>query len=114
MPGGFSYRPGTTTGALTVDPALTGTGSLTLRWTQDFDVPAVGEAVVRVGVTAGSALGDHLASARAYPASCPFTSPTGRPDRAHHGRGRRPAAARARSVGTANNDVLDRHARHRT
>ena len=26
MPGGFSYRPGTTTGALTTDPALTGPG----------------------------------------------------------------------------------------
>jgi hypothetical protein len=30
MPGGFSYRTGTTTGALTTDPALTGPGSLTL------------------------------------------------------------------------------------
>src|SRR4051794_1889702 len=76
MPGGFSYRQGTTTGALTSDPQLTGPGSLTLRWTQDFDLPATGEAVVRVGVISGSALGDFLASARAIPANGNFTTPT--------------------------------------
>jgi Ca2+-binding RTX toxin-like protein len=76
LPGGFSYRPGTTTGALTADPVPVGAGSLTQRWSQSFTIPQLGEAVIRVGVRAGSALGDHFASARAYPAdSYAFSAP---------------------------------------
>ena len=98
MPGGFSYRSGTTTGALTTDPALTGPGSLTLLWTTDFQVPASGESVVRVGVTAGSSTGDFFASATGRPGQRRLQQPADGPHRAHHRRGRRPRAARARST----------------
>ena len=107
MPGGFSYRAGTTTGALNIDPSLTGPGSLTLRWTQDFDIPATAEAVVRAGVTAGSALGDFLASARAYPASSAFSAPPVDRTARVTVEGGDPAAGACTISGTANADVLN-------
>ncbi|HET6550693.1 MAG TPA: hypothetical protein VFG79_19665, partial [Solirubrobacter sp.] len=107
LPGGFSYRPGTTTGALTADPVPTGPGSLTQRWTQDFDVPAIGEAVLRVGVTAGSALGDFLASARAYPTSSAFPDPSADRTARITIEGAEPAGGACTLNGTADDDVLE-------
>ena len=106
MPGGFSYRPGTTSGAQTTDPQLTGPGSLTLRWTADFTVPALGESVVRVGVMAGSALGDFLASARATPTSSAFTTPSADRTARITVEGAEPAGGACTIVGTPGDDVL--------
>ena len=56
MPGGFSYRPGTTTGALTIDPTLTGAGLADTALDRRLPAsPRSVKSVVRVGVTAGSA-----------------------------------------------------------
>lgn len=106
MPGGFSYRPGTTTGALTTEPALTGPGSLTLRWTNDFPVSESGESVVRVGVTAGSALGDFLASAVAVPSSNAFNYPRAERTARITIEGAEPAAGACTITGTPGDDVL--------
>jgi len=106
MPGGFSYRPGTTSGAQTTDPTLTGPGSLTLRWTADFEIPPLGESVVRVGVMAGSSLGDHLASARAIPTSTAFTTPTADRTARITVEGAEPAGGACTIVGTLGDEVL--------
>ena len=106
LPGGFSFRPSTTSGALTIDPTQTGTGSLLLRWTQDFVVPAQGEAVLRIGVTSANVLGDHLATARAYPTSSAFTIPIADRIARITIEGAEPAAGACTIVGTDGPDVL--------
>ncbi|HWK27649.1 MAG TPA: hypothetical protein VNS09_13860 [Solirubrobacter sp.] len=106
LPGGFSFRPGTTSGVLKADPVPTGPGSLILRWTDDFVAPPQGEAVLRIGVTAGSGLGDAVASARAYPTSSAFVVPLADRVARITVEGGEPPAGACTIVGTPGNDVL--------
>ncbi|HEV2813485.1 MAG TPA: hypothetical protein VGW10_09560 [Solirubrobacteraceae bacterium] len=105
LPGGFSYRPGTTSGALTSDPQAGGVGSLTLTWNEEIEVPAIGDAVIRVGVTAATAIGDHYAQASVDPAFG-FTAPaTGQTARITV-EGPEPAGGACTVLGTAGAEVL--------
>ena len=106
LPGGFAYQPGTTSGALTVDPTPTGPGALTLRWSGGFSVPALGDAVVRLKARAASQLGDHFASARAFPADNAFTIPATGPTARITVEGADPSAASCTILGTEGPDVL--------
>jgi Ca2+-binding RTX toxin-like protein len=107
MPGGFSYRLGTTTGAITTNPTLTGPGALTLRWSGGFTVAAEADAVVRAGVTATAAPGDHFTSARAFPVSSAFTIPaTGQTGRVTV-EDAAPPAGTCTIVGSEGADVLE-------
>jgi Ca2+-binding RTX toxin-like protein len=62
--------------------------------------------VIRVGVIAGSALGDHLASARAYPADGAFSSPSADRTARITVEGAEPAAGACTISGTDGDDVL--------
>ena len=98
--GGFSYRVGTTTGAITAEPLLTGPGDLTLRWSGGLRSPSSADAIVRVGVTATAQPGDHFASARAFPVNSGFTVPGDRRDRARDRRRLASAPGTCTIVGT--------------
>ena len=89
LPGGFSYQPGTTSGALTVDPTPTGPGALTLRWSGGFSVPALGDAVVRLKVRAASADRRSLRLLACVSGRQRVHDPADRADRPHHRRGGR-------------------------
>ena len=64
MPVGFTYTPGSTTGATTNDPQIsTGfDGSQFLRWSENLVVPSNGLVTVAVGIKTSTALGDRYAS----------------------------------------------------
>jgi uncharacterized repeat protein (TIGR01451 family) len=73
LPQGFSYRPGTTTGATTANPTVSGR---TLTWSGPIAVPANGSASLHFGVTVSTTPGDYLNSATAD--ATPFAvAPTG-------------------------------------
>jgi uncharacterized repeat protein (TIGR01451 family) len=59
LPDGFSYRPGTTTGATTADPSIDGS---TLRWEGSFAVPGEGDLSLsfNVDVASGIEPGEYL------------------------------------------------------
>lgn len=75
LPESFSYVPGSTTGATTADPEITGTE---LRWTGTFSVPAGGAATLSFEVNVGSQEGtfDNEAAATAPGAAVAPTGPT--------------------------------------
>ena len=104
MPGGFSYRPDTTSGALTTNPATTGAGSLTLRWTDDF--------TCRRSATPSS--GSACGPARRSATTSPRRAPTRRARLVHAPR--RPTAPRRVTIegGACRRRVHDqRHRRQR-
>jgi uncharacterized repeat protein (TIGR01451 family) len=73
LPVGFTYTPGSTTGATSADPAVSGQ---TLAWTGPFAVPAGGSISLHFGVMVSSTSGDYLNEATA--AATGFTvAPTG-------------------------------------
>jgi uncharacterized repeat protein (TIGR01451 family) len=73
LPVGFTYTPGSTTGATSADPSVSGQ---TLTWTGLFAVPAGGSISLHFGVTVSSTSGDYLNEATA--AATGFTvAPTG-------------------------------------
>ena len=62
LPAGFTYTPGTTTGATTADPTIVA-GRLT--WTGPFTLPAGETLTLHFGVTVATAPGDYLNEASA-------------------------------------------------
>ncbi|MBV8691557.1 MAG: hypothetical protein JOY57_07870, partial [Actinobacteria bacterium] len=76
LPAGFSYRPGTTTGALTADPSATNNGSH-LQWTTNAVVPANGQIQMHFGVTAPTAPGDSYDNAGGTAAGTATVAPSG-------------------------------------
>lgn len=56
LPAGFGYRQGTTTGATTADPSISGQD---LTWARAITVPAGGEAKITFGVTVASTPGEY-------------------------------------------------------
>jgi uncharacterized repeat protein (TIGR01451 family) len=56
LPDGFAYRAGTTTGATTADPTITGQ---TLTWTGSFTIPAQQSTSLSFGVTVAGAEGTY-------------------------------------------------------
>jgi hypothetical protein len=63
LPVGFTYTPGSTTGATTSDPQIDSgfDGSQYLRWSE-LVVPSNGEIALAIAVKTSTALGDHYAS----------------------------------------------------
>jgi uncharacterized repeat protein (TIGR01451 family) len=60
LPTGFSYVPGSTTGATTADPSVSDS---TLTWSGPFDIPAGGgKATLHYGVTVSSTKGNYPAT----------------------------------------------------
>ena len=57
LPTGFTYRTGTTSGALTADPIVSGRS---LEWSDDVVVPAAGEVTFSFGVATSTVAGDHF------------------------------------------------------
>jgi uncharacterized repeat protein (TIGR01451 family) len=73
LPVGFTYTPGSTTGATSADPSVSGQ---TLAWTGPFAVPAGGSISLHFGVMVSSTSGDYLNEATAVATG--FTvAPTG-------------------------------------
>jgi uncharacterized repeat protein (TIGR01451 family) len=73
LPVGFTYTPGSTTGATSADPSVSGQ---TLTWTGPFTVAAGGTVSLHFGVTVSSTSGDYFNDATA--AAVGFTvAPTG-------------------------------------
>jgi uncharacterized repeat protein (TIGR01451 family) len=62
LPAGFSYKPGSSTGATTTDPAVSGGD---LRWDGPFVVPAGGTLELAFDVAVASAPGEYLNEANA-------------------------------------------------
>jgi uncharacterized repeat protein (TIGR01451 family) len=62
LPAGFTYIAGSTTGATSADPLVSGQ---TLTWTGPFAVPAGGSVSLHFGVTVSSTSGDYLNEATA-------------------------------------------------
>jgi uncharacterized repeat protein (TIGR01451 family) len=56
LPAGFSYTAGSTTGATTADPAISGQD---LSWSGPISVPAAGDASIHFSVTVASVPGDY-------------------------------------------------------
>jgi len=75
LPPGFSYTPGSTTGATTADPSIAGQ---VLTWTGPFPVAAGSSATLHFGVTVSSVAGTYTnqASADAGPAGVASTGAT--------------------------------------
>ncbi|HEY3106027.1 MAG TPA: choice-of-anchor L domain-containing protein [Gaiellaceae bacterium] len=73
LPNGFSYTAGSTTGATTADPAVSGQ---TLTWAGPFSVPGAGSVSIHFLVTVSSTPGDYLNNASADAGPTPVT-PTG-------------------------------------
>lgn len=106
LPPGFSYRPGTTSGPVTSEPVAGGVGSLTLTWNKDYQVPAIADVTLRVGVTASAAVGDHFASAAVSAVDPSFDGPsTGQAARITV-EGPEPAPGTCTIEGTPGADVL--------
>ncbi|HZQ83294.1 MAG TPA: hypothetical protein VFA83_00575 [Acidimicrobiales bacterium] len=76
LPVGFTYRSGTTSGALTADPAATNNGSH-LQWTTNAVVPANGQIQVHFGVTAPTTAGDFYDTAGGTAAGSATVAPSG-------------------------------------
>src|SRR5438034_225684 len=62
LPSGFSYRQGSTSGAITSDPTVENYEGLSLSWQGPGDVPAHETKRMHFGVTAPTALGSYQAS----------------------------------------------------
>ena len=62
LPAGFSYTPGSTSGATTADPSITGQD---LRWAGPIAVPAAGSISIHFNVTVSSTPGDYFNNAGA-------------------------------------------------
>ena len=62
MPAGFTYTPGSSTGATTADPTV---AANTLTWAGPIAVPPVGTAVLHFGVTVSSTAGTYTNQATA-------------------------------------------------
>lgn len=78
LPAGFSYVPGSTSGALTIDPAITTTtAGQVLTWTATITVPALGAAMFHFEVVVGTATGTFYNNAAATAANVISVSPTG-------------------------------------
>ncbi len=79
LPAGFAYTPGSSTGATTADPALTGTvaAGQTLTWTGPFTVPASGTLTLHFNVTASATPGNYTNSVTAQAAAGFTVQPTG-------------------------------------
>src|SRR5262245_28042733 len=60
LPAGFAYVPGSTTGALTIDPAVSGQD---ITWTGSISVPAGGTATLTFAVTVSAVPGTYTNSA---------------------------------------------------
>jgi uncharacterized repeat protein (TIGR01451 family) len=56
LPAGFSYTAGSTTGATTADPSISGQD---LSWSGPISVPAAGDASIHLSVTVASVPGDY-------------------------------------------------------
>lgn len=74
LPAGFSYEAGSTSGATTADPLISGRA---LTWTGDFDVPAGGETFVHFEVLVAHTPGDYFNSASAVARGGVFVEPSG-------------------------------------
>ncbi len=72
LPSGFTYTGGSTTGATTADPAVSGT----LTWTGPFSVPAAGSVSLHFLVTVSSTPGEYFNDASADAGTTPV-APTG-------------------------------------
>jgi hypothetical protein len=57
LPAGFTYTPGSTTGATTEDPSIEGQS---LAWSGSFTVPGEGSVSLHFGVTVASEPGEYL------------------------------------------------------
>jgi uncharacterized repeat protein (TIGR01451 family) len=64
LPAGFAYKPGTTSGAVSAEPVVSG-GGRGLRWNAPGVVPAGGSLRLRFGVTVANAAGEYLNEATA-------------------------------------------------
>ena len=75
LPDGFTYTPGSTTGATTANPTVTGQR---LRWAGPFTLPAGGTLTLHFGVTVADEPGTYLneASAESDDVSITPTGPT--------------------------------------
>jgi uncharacterized repeat protein (TIGR01451 family) len=62
LPAGFSYTPGSTTGATTTDPSIS---SQDLSWSGSISVPASGDASIHFSVTVASTPGEYFNNASA-------------------------------------------------
>jgi uncharacterized repeat protein (TIGR01451 family) len=60
LPAGFSYTPGSTTGATTTNPSIS---SQDLSWSGPISVPASGDASIHFNVTVASTPGDYFNNA---------------------------------------------------
>lgn len=73
LPGGFTYTPGSTTGATTANPSI---AAQTLTWAGPFNVPASGTLSLHFGVTVSSTAGTYFNNATAD-AGAVTVAPTG-------------------------------------
>ena len=63
LPAGFTYTPGSTTGATTNDPTVSiFSGAQFLQWNQNLLVPAGGAITIAIAARTSSVVGDHDAS----------------------------------------------------
>lgn len=74
LPAGFTYRTGTTTGATTADPAISGQ---TLHWTGPFTVPSSGSTSLHFGVNVATSSGQYFNNATADAAGSASVVSTG-------------------------------------
>ena len=74
LPAGFSYTTGSTTGATTADPAVSGQA---LTWSGPFNVPGGGNVSLHFGVTVSSTPGQYFNDATASAATGYSVTPTG-------------------------------------
>lgn len=74
LPAGFSYVPGSTSGALTADPIVAGQ---TLTWTATISVPALGASMFHFNVVVGTATGTFYNNIGGSAAGAITVSPSG-------------------------------------
>lgn len=74
LPAGFTYRAGTTTGATTANPAISGQ---TLDWTGPFTVPSSGSTSLHFGVNVADSSGQYFNRATADAAGSATVVSTG-------------------------------------
>ena len=79
LPAGFAYANGSSTGATTADPAVTGTPATgqTLTWTGPFSVPGKSALTLHFNVTASTIPGTYTNSVTAQAAGGFTVQPTG-------------------------------------
>ena len=70
LPDGFTYTPGSSSGATTTDPTIAGQ---VLTWTGSFPVPAGGNTTLHFGVTVSSVNGTYFNQASAAADAVPVT-----------------------------------------